>query len=189
MLGVRVVAGGQAPHHLVMLDMTLTLPIIYLNQALNSAPNVNELKCSQEFLPHSCEYLTAYRDILWSRRSDKQYISLPKYSTRREIGKLAVWPMKHDDRGLLTLPLQPGEYTKPLHLEQPEQEWHIHFNRVCATGDLSLSGFVAEIVAGLKQVQVFYYKPHSWLPALRVEAAKDALPNPHRLSTILPGLQ
>jgi hypothetical protein len=189
MLGRELILAGQAPHDLVMLDMTLTLPVIYLNQALNLAPNVPDLKSSQEFLLHASEYLAAYRDILWSRRSDRQYISLPKYSTRREIGKLAEWPMQHDDRGLLTLLLQPGEYTKPLDLEQPEQEWHININRIGGTGDNSLRGLVDEIVAGLKQVQIFYYKPHSWLPALRVEAAKDVLQNPHRLSIILQGLK
>jgi hypothetical protein len=189
MLGRELLLAVQAPHDLVMLDMTLTLPVIYLNQAMNLAPRIRELKCSQEFLPHASEYLSAYGDILWSRRSDKQFISLPKYSTRREIGQLARWPMQHDDRGLLTLLLQPGEYTTPLDLEQPEQDWHMNVNSIDREAKTDVAGLVNQIVAGLKQVQVLYYKPHSWLPALRVEAATDVMQNPHRLSIILQGLK
>jgi hypothetical protein len=108
MLGRELLLAVQAPHDLVMLDMTLTLPIIYFNQALNVAPMIPSLKCAREFLTHFREYLDAYRAILWSARSDKHFISLPKYSTRCEVGRLAAWPSEHDDRGLLTLLLQPG---------------------------------------------------------------------------------
>lgn len=48
MLGRELLLATQAPHDLVMLDMTLTLPIIYLNQALNKAPAVPGLHCSKE---------------------------------------------------------------------------------------------------------------------------------------------
>ncbi len=84
MLGRELLLAAKAPHDLVMLDMTFTLPIIYFNQAINQAPASPELKCSTEFLNHCCDYLEAYRDLLKAERSDKNYIALPKYSTRRE---------------------------------------------------------------------------------------------------------
>lgn len=187
MLGRELLLAVEAPHDLVMLDMTLTLPIIYFNQAVNQAPSVTRLKCAQEFLDHFRAYLDAYRTILWSKRSDKHFIWLPKYSTRREIGNEAGWPSQHDDRGLLTLLLQPGEFTSPLNLEQPDQEWHLNAPR--AVKDERIQDVTDDIVARLQDAQVFYYKPHNWLPALRVEATKDIMQNGHRLSTILQGLK
>jgi hypothetical protein len=188
MLGRELLLAVEAPHDLVMLDMTLTLPIIYFNQALNVAPGIPGLKCSKEFLEHFREYLDSYRRILWSKRSDKHFISLPKYSTRREVGHRANWPSQHDDRGLLTLLLQPGEFTSAMDLEQPEQEWHLNVQRAAA-GDAVVARVAEEIVSGLQNVQVLYYKPHTWLPALRVESSKDVVQNDHRLSTILQGLK
>jgi len=189
MLGRELLLATRAPHDLVMLDGTLTLPIIYFNQALNKAPQAPSLRCSQEFLAHCVEYLEAYRAILRPARSDRQFIGLPKYSTRQEIGRQVGWPGGHDDRGFLTLLFQPGELTKPQQLEQPDQPWHINAGRL--PGDLRrlVEELSKEIVEGLEQVHVFYYKPHEWLPALRVEAARDVVLNPHRLAVVVQGLK
>ena len=36
---------------------------------------------------------------------------------------------------------------------------------------------------------MFYYKPHGWLPALRVEVGESIATNKHRLATVLQGLK
>ncbi len=189
MLGRELLLATRAPHDLVMLDGTLTLPIIYFNQALNKAPQVPLLCCSQEFLAHCVEYLEAYRAILRPARSDKQFVALPKYSTRREIGRQAGWPGEHDDRGLLTLLLQPGELTRIQRLEQPDQPWHINAARLPDDLRRRVEELTEGIVEALKQVHVFYYKPHEWLPALRVEMAREVALNPHRLAVVVQGLK
>src|SRR5690554_2876699 len=48
MLGEELRLAVSSPHDVVMLDGTLTLPIIYFNQALNTAPQERDLHCSQE---------------------------------------------------------------------------------------------------------------------------------------------
>ncbi len=189
MLGNELLLATRAPHDLVMLDATLTLPVIYFNQALNQAPQSPSLKCSQEFLNHCAEYLQAYLTVLQSQRSDKNYIALPKYSTRREIGNAMEWAGEHDDRGMLTLLLQPGELTTPQPLEQPEAEWHLNTNQVPEQMRQQVKQLVTAIVAGLKQIHIFYYKPQEWLPALRVEVAQDIAANRHRLATVIQGLK
>lgn len=189
MLGNELLLATQAPHDLVMVDGTLTLPIIYFNQAMNQAPVTSSLRCSREFLEHCCSYLEAYRQILLSERSDRNYIALPKYSTRREIGQEMGWPGAHDDRGLLTLLLRPGELTRPVSLEQPEQEWHLNTGAIPPEFQPKVQGLVAEIVIGRQRVQVFYYKPHEWLPALRVEVARDIALNNSRLASVVQGLK
>jgi len=189
MLGEELRLATSAPHDLVMIDGTMTLPIIYFNQALNKAPQVTRLRCAQTFLEHCGEYLEAYCRILQPDRSDKHYVALPKYSTRREIGLALGWPESHDDRGLLTLILNPGELTRPRPLEQPEQDWHLNTSRIPEVVKSRVDRCAQQIINSLTRVQVFYYKPHDWLPALRVEVAESVAANTHQLATVVQGLK
>lgn len=187
MVGNELCLAQQAPHDLVMIDGSFTLPIIYFNQALNAAPE-SELRCAQEFLKNSKKYLEAYKTLLRSERSDRQFIALPKYATRREFGRRVGWPENHDDRGLLTLILKPGELTKPLPLER-EGKWHLNIERLPSDIRQAVAPLANDIVSALDQVYVFYYKPHDWLPALRVETAASVALNDHRLATVIQGLR
>lgn len=194
MLGEELQLATAAPHDLVMIDGTLTLPIIYFNQALNKAPEANGLRSSAEFLDHCRAYLAAYLSLLRAERSDKQYVALPKYSTRREIGRALNWPPSYDDRGMLTLLLNAGELTKPMPLEHPRDQddnltWHLNTGRLPAQTRAEASALADEIVSALGAVHVFYYKPHEWLPAFRVEVAAGIAKNTHRLATVVQGLK
>lgn len=194
MLGEELRLAASAPHDLVMIDGTLTLPIIYFNQALNKAPEAKDIRCSAEFVEHCVEYLSAYLEILRSERSDKHYIALPKYSTRREIGRRLGWPATHDDRGMLTFLLNPGELTEPVEFEHPcDREgnvtWHLNTGPLPAAIRKKADELVKDILSALLSVQVFYYKPHAWLPALRVEVAASVASNYHRLGSVVQGLK
>ena len=194
MLGEELRLATSAPHDLVMIDGTLTLPIIYFNQALNKAPDAAGLHCAKEILEHCGSYLEAYLTLLRSERSDKQYIALPKYSTRREVGTEVGWEASYDDRGMLTLLLNPGELTKPRPLEQPRDReghitWHLNTGRLPTDVRRRASELADEIVSALGAVRVFYYKPQDWLPALRVEVSDAIASNTHRLATVVQGLK
>ena len=189
MVGRELLLATRAPHDVVMLDMTLTLPLIYFNQALNLAPHTPTLGCAREFLKHCHEYLEAYLTILRADRSDKQYIGIPKYSTRRELGRILGWSAQHDDRGLLTFLLHAGEFTRPVRLEQPEQPWHLNVDRLNAELRRHISPLVPPIVAALEQVHMVYYRPNDWLPTLRVEMSASIAANPHRLAVVLQALK
>jgi NurA domain len=189
MLGNELILATAAPHDLIMIDGTVTLPVIYFNQAMNSAPEATQLRCSREFLDHCVEYLGAYLTVARSERSDKNFVALPKYSTRREIGASHGWPAGHDDRGMLTLLLNAGEMTRPMPLQRPEQEWHFNTGSLPAAIRPQVEELTREIVSALGRIQVFYYKPHDWLPALRVEVAAGIASNMHRLGTVVQGLK
>lgn len=189
MLGRELLLARKAPHDLVMLDMTFTLPIIYFNQALNQAPRSQDLRCAQEFLVNCCEYLQAYRDILKAERSDRNYIGLPKYSTRRELGEQLRWPGYQDDRSFLTHLLDPGEFTVPSVIEKPDQPWHFNLGQLPAGLQARARNLADEIVESLERLRVFHYKPHPWLPALRVELGFSAASNDHRLAAVVQGLK
>lgn len=194
MLGEELRLVTNAPHDLLMLDGTLTLPIIYFNQALNKAPATTQLRSSGEFLENCSSYLEAYLTTLKSERSDRHFVALPKYSTRREIGRDLNWPESYDDRGMLTMLLNPGELTKPRALEHPRDSegnttWHLNTRRLPSTVERQAAVMADEIVAAVGSLRVFYYKPQDWLPALRIETSASVASNTHRLATVVQGVK
>lgn len=189
MLGYELLLATRAPHDVVMLDATLTLPVIYFNQALSKSREVPELQSSREFRSKAVDFLRAYVDILQAQRSDKHYVGLPKYSTRREIGNHLGWPQAHDDRGLLTLLLEAGELTKPLSLEQPSQAWHLAVNALPSEMHQEAQKLADDIVSALQNVRMLYYKPHQWLPAVRLEVPANVADNQYRLATVIQGIK
>lgn len=163
--------------------------MIYFNQALSKSREVPELQSSREFRLKAVEFLRAYVEILQALRSDKHYVGLPKYSTRREIGNRLGWPQAHDDRGLLTLLLEAGELTKPLPLEQPSQAWHLAANALPSEMHQEAQKLADDIVSALQDVSVLYYKPHQWLPAVRLEVPANVADNQHRLAIVVQGIK
>jgi len=188
MLGGELLLAVKAPHDLVMFDGTLTLPTIYFNQALNKAPEVRELKCAREFTSKAADYLKAYAEMLEARRSDKTFAGIPKYSTRKEYGNRLSWAAEYDDRGMFTYLLRAGELTKPIPLEQPQQPWHLNV-RSLQQSSPGIAGTVDTIIQGLQQLHVFYYKPHEYVPALRIETARSIAVNKHRLAVLVQGIK
>ena len=194
MLGEELRLITDAPHDLLMLDGTFTLPIIYFNQALNTAPKAPQLQCARRFLDDCISYLDAYLTTLRSDRSDKNFIALPKYSSRREIGKKLSWPEAYDDRGMLSMLLKSGELTKPRPLEHPKNNegkitWHLNVRQLPDAIKHQAKNVADEIIAALYPLRVFYYKPHEWLPALRVEIPANIAENTHRLAIVVQGLK
>lgn len=194
MLGEELRLITEAPHDLLMLDGSFTLPMIYFNQALSSAPDLGQLSCSKEFIDNCLTYLRSYLDILQSERTDKQFVSLPKYSTKREIGRELGWPEGYDDRGMLTMMLNPGELTIPRKFEHPQDKngninWHLYTNRLPEEIHRDASELAGSIVTAMKSLKVFYYKPQAWLPALRIEVADGVASNKYRLATVIQGIK
>ena len=185
MLGYELLLAMNAPHDVVMLDGTLTLPVIYFNQALSKLREAPNLNASQEFSSSSIDFLTAYSEILQASRSDQNYVGLPKYSTRREIGRHLGRADTYDDRALLSLLLNPGELTRPIPLENPNQQWHIGTSSLPSKVQAHAKPLVDNIVSALNDIHVIYYKPHEWLPAIRLEVPRPVVENRDRLATVI----
>lgn len=188
MLGGELNLAVKAPHELVLFDGTLTLPTIYFNQALNKAAEVASLKCAKDFIANANLFLESYNEILLAQRSDKIYIGLPKYSTKREIGKILNWASEYDDRGMLTYILRAGELTKPLPIEQPQQAWHLNVSSIKRVKP-NIVNTVDSIINCLQQIHVLYYKPHEYVPALRIETTRSIATNKHRLAVLIQGIK
>lgn len=188
MLGYELELAAHAPHDLVLLDGSFTLPIIFLNQALHAAAG-SSLRTAAEFVHGVRGFLRAYQTLLSARRTDKQIVSLPKYTTRREISARMGLPCQRDDRSLLTQVLSPGEYTAPLPLEAPESPWHLQTSGLPGEVRDEARSLAEEVVHLVEQIHVVYFKPNAWLPALRIEMASSIAHNPQRLAIVLQGLE
>ncbi len=189
MIGMELKLASQAPHEVVFLDGSFTTPLIYLNQALNKSRDALHLRTTAHFLNEMRVFLNAYLTILSASRSDRCWLAIPKYTTRREIGRQMGWPDIYDDRGLLTFLLEPGEYTQPMVLQQPDEPWHLNLDPLEAVGREAADRIVKQIISLLGEIRVVYYRPYPWLPALRIELSRTVAEDPKRLATALHGVR
>jgi hypothetical protein len=189
MVGMELKLAAEAPHEVVFVDGSLTTPLIFFNQALSKAAEKPNLRVVGELLQHIREYLEAYHTILSSRRSDRCWVGIPKYTTRREIGCQFDWPEAHDDRGLLTSILEPGEFTRALRLQPPSQAWHLNSSAVHVEDRSAVDKLKERIIGLLPEVRAFYYRPHVWLPALRLEMSRAVAGTPARLARVIHGVR
>jgi hypothetical protein len=74
-------------------------------------------------------------------------------------------------------------------MEQPTQDWHLNSNRLPTAIKDRIDDLAQQVIASLKKLQILYYKPHEWLPALRIEVPHNVGANKHRLSVIIQGLK
>lgn len=185
MVGMELELAVEAPHDAVFLDGSMTTPLIYLNQALSRAAQAPQLHLSEYLYDHIVGYLRSYATLLEAVRSDKVWVALPKYSVRREIGEHFQWPQSLDDKAMLTNLLQAGEYVPPQRLQSPQEPWHIKIDAVPQKHKSIAQQLEQKIITALNQVHVVYYRPHSWLPALRLEMSYSIARNRARLAAVL----
>jgi len=180
MMEMEIELAVKAPHDIVFLDGSLTTPLIYMNQAVNKIVESEETRLSKEIVDRLDDFLTSYQSILEARRSDKLWVGIPKYTTKRELGEKFNWSAHYDDRAILTAILYPGEFTSPIPLTPPSQPWHLKL----PSGDIN-----REFDDLLKRVHVMYYKPHKWTPALRIEMAPSVATDNARIAILLHGIE
>ncbi len=189
MIGMELILAVQAPHEVIFLDGSLTTPFIYLNQALNKSQEAQSLHTTIHLFEKILPILNAYLTVLTSTRSDRCWLAVPKYTTKREIGQQMGWPNIYDDRGLLSFLLEPGEYTEPISLQQPSDPWHLNMSPLEPSTRQAAEQIAERIIAGLREIQVVYYRPYPWLPALRIEMNRAVAQNQARLATIIHGIR
>lgn len=174
----------KVPHDVVFLDGSLTTPLIFFNQAINKIkelPQNKSLLVAKEFIKVLPSALEAYRKIVGNSRTDKLWVGMPKYTTKREIGKKLKWEASYDDRALLTLLLSPGELIAPTDMEQPKEDWHLRYDESKKDVDA--------IINSLKHLKVMYYKPHPWSLALRIELNASAGMNEYQVGMVVQALK
>jgi hypothetical protein len=189
MMEMELELAAKAPHDIVFLDGSLTTPLIYMNQAINKVieweNEGNQTGVGKELKGRFAQFLKDYKTILESSRTDKLWVSLPKYTTRRELGKMFSWSSNYDDRAVLTTILSPGEFISPIPLEKPQQPWHLKL----PSNDEELEKLKEEVILAINRIHVMYYRPHNWTPVFRIELASSIATNNSRIAVLLQGLK
>jgi len=184
MMEMEIELAVKAPHDIVFLDGSLTTPLIYMNQAINklleSKQEEGETDLTKSVKSKFQDFIENYKKVLTAERSDKLWVAIPKYTTKRELGEKFGWPSYCDDRAILTTILYPGEFTSPIPLTPPSQPWHLK----TPSGEIN-----KEFDEILKRIYVVYYKPHKWTPALRIEMAPSIATNNARIAILLQGIK
>ena len=195
MIGTELTLAQKAPHDLVLLDGSLTTPLIFFNQGFAKAKRFPNPKTKEWLAKQVKEFLDAYCCVLAPQRNDRQWVSVVKYSKRKEIiTKLKLGSdSPYDDRGLLSSVLEAGEYTDPLPLEPPETPWNLSASFVNAflNNDecTEINRLKDQVLELLKTIHVLYYRPRVYMPALRIEMSHVIVNNPHRLAIVLRGIK
>jgi len=189
MMGMELELAAKAPHDIVFLDGSLTTPFIYMNQAINKISELGETKTSKSLLEKFADFLDSYKTILQSSRTDKFWVSIPKYTTKRELGKKLEkklnQPFPYEDKAILTAILSPGEFTSAIPLEQPKEPWHLKLPK----DNEELIKLREDVISAINRIYVVYYKPNNWTPALRIEIASSIAANNSRIAVLLQGLK
>ena len=179
MLEMEIKLAANAPYDIVYLDGSLTTALIHMYKAINFIENLNS-KSSDKIREDFKDFLISYKKILDLKDSYKYYLGIPKYTSRNDIGKNLHWPENYDDRAILTLILDPGEFTRPK-LFTSEEGWHVRL----PYEDEELRVLMQQVISGIKNLSVIYYKPHPWCPALRIEMPSAIAGDETKLNSIL----
>ena len=187
----------KAPHDVVFLDGSFVTYGIFLNNAtvaldegpfnlkevfLNGKQAENEDKIK---FPGFLDGLTAYKEILSSKRTDKIFAAIPKYTTKNEVCQLLGMD-SYEDRSLLNFVLKGDEYVGPLQLKN---DIHIKVPSNIKDSE-TIKNLINEITQSLfPKVRVIYYRPASFTPVLRIEISDAVANNRNRLAILLKALQ
>ena len=195
MFGMEIQLAGLSPHDVVLLDGSINTHIISFNKALN-ATNPAELvdyfiegdmsaDVNQEarFGPLK-KTLESYKQIISAERTDKISVCLPKYSKRNEICKEAGMD-EHDDKGMLTLVLKPGEFTSPVNVMIGKESGR-HLHSKIHELEPKLANDIENL---MDKTCVLYYKPYEHFPALRIEMGRAIAENKSRLAMLLEAIK
>ncbi len=179
MVEMEIKLAANAPYDIVYLDGSLTTALIHMYKAINFIENLNS-KSSDKIREDFKDFLISYKKILDLKDTYKYYLGIPKYTSRNDIGKNLHWPENYDDRAILTLILDPGEFTRPK-LFTSEEGWHVRL----PYEDKELRVLMEQVISGIKNLSVIYYKPHPWCPALRIEMPSATASDETKLNSIL----
>jgi len=171
MVTMELELAAKSPHDVTFLDGSMATPLIYLNQGLSKVLH-GPIGIGEKLSARQANALAYYEEILTAARSDKDFVSIPKYTSKKEIVSLLDMG-DYEDRGLLTLVLSPGELTKPIRMQLPEQPYH-----------LPVKGGEGAI-RQLESVHILYYRPYGHMPALRLEIPSSIAGNQQRLGNVL----
>jgi hypothetical protein len=179
MLEMELKLATEAPHDIILIDGSLTTALIHMYKAIDhfqlGTSNARN-KLREDFY----NFLRSYNKILGLERADKIWIGIPKYTSRNDIATKLNWKTLYDDKAILSMVLNAGEFTRPI-LFTDKDAWH----EKVPYEEQELRHLIRDVIKGIRQLSFIYYKPHKWSPALRIEVPKNIIEDHNNLSAIL----
>ena len=161
---------ADAPHEVRILDGSHLTLVIQLNSALTS--DSDDMRAEARRVWDRLGTIAALKETCRSQT----IVAMPKYDSSRVITNMLQArrgePIPGDDKHLLTLLLDPGEYVTPQQV--PEEPWStLHFNAL--PGDEDLGTGLTEAIEPLQQrdLSFTYFKPDELSPAFRMELKRE----------------
>ena len=181
MMCMEMELATKAPHDVVMLDGSMTTPLIYMNQALGALdeapPELNTILNDRVK-----DAISSVKTIIEAKRSDKIYVAVPKYTTRKELAeKLEL--EGYEDRGLLSFVLDAGDYVGPIDKTTTSQPWNIQ--KIAP----EYSNFISYYMGQITNLKIIYFRPFEHVPTLRLEVASSIARNPQRLAVLFEAIR
>jgi hypothetical protein len=181
---MEIILASEAPHDIVFVDGSITNPFLNLNAAISKLQDFKGSELGNMLIRYFPDFIKGYHRIVCSTRSDKLWVGLPKYTSKREIGVQFKWPVSYDDRAMLTSLLNAGEYIVPVPYEQPNEEWHIGLSGLGSEAKKEYEKLLEDIIASINNLHVCYFRPHPYTPALRIEIHQGVSSNKYQLASL-----
>ena len=183
MMCMELELAAKAPHEVVFLDGSLTTPFIQFIQAFDKIGEVSD-NLSSLFYERLETALESYKEILLSKRTDKMFVGIPKYTTKKEIAQRVLGgDNRHEDRGFLSIVLDAREFVGPVEIQLPTPRVRIDIPPA------NMRDLIEEIMIALENLYVIYYRPSDYFPALRMEISPSIATNTQRLAILFESLQ
>lgn len=188
MIEMELNLAASAPYELIFLDGSLTTGLIHMYKAIDFIEKRKSVTANQ-IRDNYKNFLLSYNKILESNDNKRQWVGIPKYTSRNDIGDLFEWPTDYDDRAILTLILNEGEYTipKPFALQE---NWHKKLPSI-DNGKYNdeLEDLMVKVIDKIKGLHVIYYKPYKWSPAIRIEISSSVANDSNKLYALLQSIK
>jgi hypothetical protein len=138
---MEVFLSAKSTQKVILLDGSFTSRLIQMNQAINANIKINEKSGRQtltgkKVVENFEQFLKDYQTVLKSSERSQIWASIPKLTTRNEIGEKMGWEKiewynDYNDRTILTSILAPGEFTDPVKMKpRKNEDTHTHLLRL-----------------------------------------------------------
>jgi hypothetical protein len=195
MLQMEINLAARSTHDVTYMDGSLTTALIHMYKAVNlikgenaesgAGDNYDGSFVSNKIKSEFEDFLASYKKILLGDGNDSKFwVGVPKYTSRNDIGRDHNWPAVYDDRAILTIVLEPGEYTKPV-LFTDDEAWH---SNLPYQSD-RMEELMGDVMDGIRKLHVVYYKPYRWSPAIRVEIPSYIAEDKDKLGILMQNLK
>jgi len=174
MVAMELELAALAPHDIILLDGSFASLVIYVNQGLSALSGGDLSDALRKRWEESL-----FNQIL-AALDKERIIAVPKYTSRTELIDKISLQIDADDKTVATLILQPGEYTQPIPISQPEQPYHLSL--CTAEQNTALNEL-------MNSVKIIYFRPFGWLPAIRLEISERVANSRSRMSMLLESIQ